>query len=149
MASSSDLTKTIRQLMDVITTRSMRERSHYVKTTGLSLAQFGILMHLYYRKSSGVSHLSEYLNVTTAAASQMVDHLVQAGLVERTESLNDRRAKLLTLTRKGRAMIETGLATRHIWLDAVVERLTPEECRRVEEGLDILARNLQQIQEEK
>jgi DNA-binding MarR family transcriptional regulator len=148
MAISSELTETFHILMDVITTRSIQERSHYVKASGLSLPQFGILMYLYYRNSSGVSHISEYLNVSVAAASQMVERLVQNGLVERTEEPNDRRVKHLTLTRKGRALVETGLATMHLWVDAVVERLTQDECGQVEKGLAILARYLQQIQEE-
>jgi len=149
MTFSSELTETIHTLMDVITTRSIQERSHFVKVSGLSLPQFGILMYLYYRNPSGISHLSEDLDVSAAAASQMVERLVQNGLVERTEDPNNRRAKHLTLTPKGRDLIETGMATRHIWVDAVVERLSQDECRQVEKGLDILARYLQQIQDEK
>jgi DNA-binding MarR family transcriptional regulator len=146
---SSKLKATIHQLMDVITTRSMKERAYHVKAAGLSIPQFGILMHLYYHNTSGVSLISEFMDVSTAAASQMVDRLVQNGLVERTEEPNDRRVKHLTLTNEGRVLIETGLATRHIWVDAAVERLTPQECRQVEQGLDILARSLEQIQEVK
>jgi len=149
MTSSTDLSEMIHQLMDVITTRSMKERAHFIKAAGLSLPQFGILMHLYYNNSSGVSYLSEYMDVSVAAISQLVDRMVQNGLVERTEEPNDRRAKHLTLTREGRALIESGLAKRYIWVDTVMKRLTPKECKQVEQGLDILAHHLQQIQEEK
>jgi DNA-binding MarR family transcriptional regulator len=149
MATSSDLTEIIRQWMDVFTTRSIHDMTRYVKASGFSMPLFGILMHLYYRNSSSVSYLSNYLDVSVAAASQMVDRLVQSGLVERTEEPNNRRSKHLTLTRKGRAMIEKGLATRHTWVDEVVGHLSTEESRKVEQGLDILARYLQQIQVDK
>jgi DNA-binding MarR family transcriptional regulator len=149
VTSSSKLTETIRQWMDVFTTRSIHDMTRYVKASGFSMPLFGILMHLYYRKSSSVSYLSEYLDVSVAAASQMVDRLVVGGLVERTEEPNNRRSKHLTLTHKGRALIEKGLTIRHTWVDEVVDRLSTEESRQVEQGLDILAHTLQQVQEEK
>jgi DNA-binding MarR family transcriptional regulator len=149
VTSSSELIETIRQWMDVFTTRSIHGWWHYVKASGLSMPLFGILMHLYYRESSSVSYLSEYLDVSVAAASQMVDRLVVSGLVERTEEPNNRRSKHLTLTRKGRALIEKGLAARHTWVDEVVDRLSMEESKQVEQGLDILAGHLQQVQDEK
>jgi len=149
MTSSSKLTEGIRQCMDVFATRSIHDWSRYVKTSGLSMPLFAILMHLYYRTSCSVSDLSEYLDISAAAASQMVDRLVQNGLVERTEEPNDRRAKHLTLRSKGLALIETGLATRHIWVEAVMDRLSPEERSRVQEGLDILARHLQDLHAER
>lgn len=148
MASSPELKKTIRQCMDVFTTRAIHDWSRYVKASGLSMPLFGILMHLYYRKSSSVSHLSEYLDISNAASSQLVDRLVQNGLVARTEEPKNRRAKHLTLTPKGLALIQAGLGTRHIWVDALMEQLSPEECGRVQEGLDILAQHLQHIQAE-
>jgi DNA-binding MarR family transcriptional regulator len=149
VASSPELPETIRQWMDVFTTRSIHDMTRYVKASGLSMPLFGILMHLYYRKSSTVSFLSEYLAVSVPAASQMVDRLVQSGLVERTEEPNNRRSKHLTLTRKGRSLIEKGLATRHTWVDEAVDHLSADESKQVEQGLDILGRCLRQLQEDK
>jgi DNA-binding MarR family transcriptional regulator len=127
MTSSSELTEKIRQLVDVITTRTMRERSQYVKATGLSMPQFGILMYLYHSSNCGISHLGEYMDISAPAASQLVDRLVQHGLVERTEDPNDRRAKQLALTPKGRELIETGIVARTRWVDELAKVLTPED----------------------
>lgn len=148
MTISSDLTESIHQSMDGFTNRSMHDWLRYVKASGLSIPLFGILMHLYYRNSCSVSQIGEYLSISAASASQLVDRLVQNGMVERTEEPNNRRAKRLTLTAQGRDLIQTGLNTRHSWVDAVAERMSPQESRRVVEGLAILARYLQQVQEE-
>ena len=138
MPSSPQLTEAIRQAMDVFTTRSMHEWSRYVKTTGLSMPQFGILMHLYYRSSCGISHLSEHLDVSAPAASQLVDRLVQHGLLERVEDPHDRRAKQLTLTPKGRTLIETGIVERTRWVDELVQSLAPGEYEEMASALAAL-----------
>lgn len=146
MISSSELTETIRQLMDVITTRSMRERSHFVKASGLSLPQFGILIHLYYSTNCGISHLGEYMDISAPAASQIVDRLVQHGLVERTEDPNDRRAKQLTLTPKGRELIETGIVERTRWVDELAASLSPETYEAVASTLAMLTQAVRKLE---
>ncbi|WP_436527554.1 MarR family winged helix-turn-helix transcriptional regulator [Actinoplanes sp. HUAS TT8] len=50
-----------------------------------------------------VIELAEHLGVTKQAASQMADELVRKGYVERRPHPTDARARLLTLTDRGRA----------------------------------------------
>ncbi len=149
MPSSPELTEAIRQLIDVITTRSMRERAHFVKASGLSMPQFGILMHLYYSNNCGISHLGEHMDISAPAASQLVDRLVQHGLVERTEDPNDRRAKQLTLTPKGRELIETGLTARTRWVDELVRSLKPEDYDQVAATLSKLTEAVRELEQSK
>jgi DNA-binding MarR family transcriptional regulator len=149
MTSPNELTETLRQAMDVFTARSMHEWSRYVKATGLSMPQFGILMHLYYRHSCGISHLSGHLDVSAPAASQLVDRLVQHGLLERTEDPNDRRAKVLALTSKGRELIETGIVARTRWVDELIQSLPPEEYDEVASALSALTDAVRRLEETK
>ena len=149
MPSSPELTEAIRQLIDVITTRSMRERAHFVKASGLSMPQFGILMHLYYSNNCGISHLGEHMDISAPAASQLVDRLVQHGLVERTEDPNDRRAKQLALTPKGRELIETGLTARTRWVDELVRSLKPEDYDQVAATLSKLTEAVRDLEQSK
>lgn len=146
MPSSPELTEAIRQLIDIITTRSMRERSHFVKASGLSMPQFGILMHLYYSNNCGISNLGEHMDISAPAASQLVDRLVQHGLVERAEDPHDRRAKQLTLTPKGRELIETGLIARTRWVDELVMSLKPEDYDQVATTLSKLTEAVRNLE---
>lgn len=148
MTDSVQLTQTIRRGMDLITHRAFREQARFVKSTGLSMAQFGILMQLHYRQHCGISDIGNHMDITSAAASQLVDKLVQGELLERTEDPSDRRAKLLKLTPKGRALIEGGLAARHRWVDAFVEHLQPAEFEKVNDVLSIMTNSLQRLQEQ-
>jgi MarR family transcriptional regulator, organic hydroperoxide resistance regulator len=149
MTSPDELTEIIRQWMDVFATRSMHDWSHYVKTTGLSMPQFGILMHLHYREHCGVSHISERMEISAAAASQLVDRLVQSGLVERIEDPNDRRAKQLTLSSKGQALIETGIVERSRWVGELVTSMTPDEYEVVAAALSTLTHAARRLEQSK
>lgn len=146
MTDSFELTQIIRQWMDVFATRSMHDWMRYVKSTGLSMPQFGILMNLYYQPQCGMSHISERMEISPAAASQLVDKLVQSGLIERAEDPNDRRAKVLTLTEKARTLIESGIEARSRWVDELVTTLTPGEYDTVAAALSTLTEAAHRIE---
>ncbi len=101
MTDSILLSQTISQSMGMLAHRAFREQGHYIKSFGLSMAQFGILMQLNSQHQCGISDISSRMEITSAAASQLVDKLVQSELVARTEDPQDRRAKQLKLTPKG------------------------------------------------
>ena len=138
MSDTRQLSQSLRQWMDVTSHRSIQDQSRFIKSMGFSMAQFFLLMHVYYKKQCGISDLSDHMETTAAAASQLVDKLVQAGLLERTEDPHDRRARQITLTTKGRQLIEKSIQMRFRWLDSVVQTLSPEERSTVGEALKIL-----------
>jgi DNA-binding MarR family transcriptional regulator len=146
MTSSSQLIQTIRQFMDFAMHHSMRERAHFAKATGLSMPQFGILMQLHYRGNCGVSDIGERFDITNAAASQLVEKLVQSGLIQREEDPSDRRAKLLNLTDKGRELIQQGIEERYRWVDQLAVKLTTEERAKVDEALNIMTQAARELE---
>ncbi|MCQ3936691.1 MAG: hypothetical protein DPW18_06550 [Chloroflexi bacterium] len=148
MTKSPSLSQSVRSWMDVFMHRSMRGWHLFVKSTGLSMPQFSILMQLHYKGACGMSEVSERFEITPAAASQLVDKLVQSGLVQREEDPNDRRAKLLNLTEKGRALIRQGNEERHRWMDELMTGLTAEEKTKVNEALALLTRAAQELETE-
>ena len=87
------------------------------------------------------------MDISSAAASQLVDKLVQSGLLSRAEDPNDRRAKRLELSDKGRELVEAGMEARHRLLDTVMENLNEEECKKVADAMQILSRIFLQIPE--
>ena len=141
------LLKALRSWMDVSTHYSMRGWVHHAKATGLSMPQFNILMQLFYRGNYGISEISERFEITNAAASQHVDNLVQAGLIERAEDPRDRRAKQIRLSPKGRALIESGMSERYRWMDTLAEALEEKDRRKIAEALVILTRAARNLAE--
>jgi DNA-binding MarR family transcriptional regulator len=134
--------------MDIFMDQSIRRWHLFAKSTGLSLPQFSVLMQLHHKGACGLSEISERFEVTPAAASQLVDKLVQSGLIERAEDPNDRRAKVLTISDKGRKLIQKGIEERYRWVEELSSRLTAEERTQVSEALDIMTRAAQELEAE-
>ena len=144
----STFTQAIRSWMDVFMHRSMSGWGQFAKSTGLSMPQFSILMQLHHKGSCGVSDISERFDISNAAASQLVDKLVQGGFVKRDEDPNDRRAKLLNLSDKGRKLIQQGIEERYRWVDELAGKLSAEERAKVTEALNIMTDAAKELERE-
>jgi DNA-binding MarR family transcriptional regulator len=146
MTNSLQFTRSIRSWMDVFMHRSMRGWGLFARSTGISMPQFSIMMQLHYRGACGMSEISERFEVSPAAASQLVDKLVHSGLIQREEDPNDRRAKLLNLTDKGKDLIQQGIDERYRWVDQLAEKLTEEERVQISEALDIMTQAAERLE---
>ena len=118
--------------------RSMHDFLRFARRSGLSLAQMNVLMRLYYHGACEIRGLLALLEVSKAAAGQLVERMEQQGLVERTPAPHDRRARLVSLTARGRELVDATIAARQAWLKSLVESL-PVESR------DEIARTLAQL----
>jgi DNA-binding MarR family transcriptional regulator len=140
--------QSLRAWMDVFLQRSMGNWWRFARSTGLSMPQFSLMMQMYHRGACGMSGISERFEITPAAASQLVDKLVQSGFVKREEDPNDRRAKMLNLTDKGRKLIEQGIEERYRWVDELAGKLNLEERAQVVDALELMMRAAQELEAE-
>jgi DNA-binding MarR family transcriptional regulator len=124
--------------MQAFMMRSWDEWRRYVKASGLSMPQFGTLMHLRHVGPCGVSEVGCHMEVSSAAASQLVDRLVHQGLVERREDPRDRRVRTLSLTSRGEAMIEQAMEERLRWADSMAAGLSEESRKALAAALPAL-----------
>src|SRR5450756_2667144 len=104
MPAPSPFSAALQSWIDVFMHRSMRSVLLYAKESGLSMSQLGALMHIA-KGASGVSDIGDDLGISSAAASQMLERLVQMGLILRSEDPHDRRVKQIVLTGKGTEML--------------------------------------------
>jgi DNA-binding MarR family transcriptional regulator len=138
MSPTIAFTEVIREWSEVFMHRSMRDFRKFMDETDLSFSQINILMRLLHGGSAGVSEIGAQLGVTNAGASQAVERMVQAGLIERTEDPQDRRAKKLALTPKGRTLIGRGIEIRSQWVEGLTEALTSEQQSMIISALTLL-----------
>lgn len=129
---------TMHQWIEISMRRSMRNFIHYARESGLSMSQFGVMFHLSRKRSSGVTDLGEHLGVTSAAASQLLERLVQQGLILRTEDPHDRRVKQIVLTDKGCQVLEEGIRARQDWLADLSANLSNAEKEQIIEAFNLL-----------
>lgn len=78
---------------------------HLLRREDLSMPRMVALTFLQRHGGATISHISEHLNLSLAATSQLVEKLVEGDFVERIEDQDDRRQKHVTLTAKGQAFI--------------------------------------------
>ena len=135
---SEEFTRVLHNWVEVFMQRSMRDFVQFSKDSGLSMSQLSTLFRIYHSRACGVSSIGDHLGVTNAAASQMVDRLVQLGFLERSENPLDRRVKHLSLTEKGRSVVDDSLAARRRWMAQLTEALTPQDQVAIIAALTIL-----------
>lgn len=90
------------------------------------------------RGPSTVSELATETGHSAAAVSKVAAAMAGLGLLERKVEPADRRVVRLELTREGRSRAAAMLATVRGEIAARVERLAPEDRRRLAEGLALL-----------
>ena len=135
--------------VEVFMNRSMRDSMRFWKESGLTMPQISTMMKLRYHGTCSVSDVGSYLRVTSAAASQMIENLVQDGYLGRTEHPDDRRTKQLKLTARGRALIKKSLDARRRWLSDLVQTLSPVEQAEIAAALAHLTRAARELDVEK
>jgi len=113
----------------VVMHHSMHGLIHYAKDNGLSMSQTVALFKIKRNGMCGVADVGEDLQVSSAAASQMLDRLVQQGFIQRSENPEDRRGKCLTLTDKGQSFLQKGIHVRQRWIEDLAASLSGEEMR--------------------
>lgn len=129
---------TLQEWIEVAVRSSMRHFINYARESGLSMSNLGAMFHIHHIGSCGVTDLGDHLGVSSAAASQMLDRLVQQELILRMEDPKDRRVKQIILTKKGQQILEEGIHARQGWLDNLSRTLSDVEKETIMEGLNIL-----------
>ncbi|NTV63079.1 MAG: MarR family transcriptional regulator [Oscillochloris sp.] len=97
-----------------------------LRETDMSLPRFVTLSYLYKSGAASISQICDYLNLALGTTSHVVDQLVQSGYVERREAEQDRRHKEVTLTTKGREVVELFRDLRLNETSQQLARLNPE-----------------------
>lgn len=108
----------------------------------LSVQQFHALRFLRLNTGASLSQVSEANGMTLPTASKMIDALVERGLVSRETDTSDRRKITLSLTPKGRRILEDikSEAIRH--LTEMLTSLDSMECAKVSEAMERLGEAL-------
>jgi DNA-binding MarR family transcriptional regulator len=106
----------------------------------LSIAQVRVLFVLTQHPDAPIGTIAQALGIGLPTASHLVEKLVRAGLVQRTEDPKDRRQTLVRLTQQGEDLIEhlsqDRLEQVRFWLN----QLNEEELTALRVGLEALAR---------
>ena len=73
---------------------------------GISVPEFNLLTFFYGENSLPVKNLTSSMNVTPGRITHLVTSLEKRGLMKRSLNKDDRRVVLVTLTKKGRTLVD-------------------------------------------
>ena len=138
MASSHTNEMDIHKHFEMFMQRSLRGIMGSMKQDGLSMPQIYTLLYLYHEGEVRISDIGRLMEVGKAAASQLVERLVQQRLVERVEDESDRRAKKIRLLPKSLVLIEKGLQVQRQQMGQVMKQLSPEQLEVVQKAFRYL-----------
>ena len=138
MDSMDQFIPVLNQWIEVFMHRSMQNLNRFSKESGISMSQIFALTFVHHQGTCGVSDLGEGLGVSNAAASQLIDKLVQQTMIERIEDPADRRSKQISLTVKGIQLIKDSLVARYSWFHELKDNLSEDEKTQVISTLNLL-----------
>jgi DNA-binding MarR family transcriptional regulator len=127
MADDKPFEALLTEWADLALHRAMQGFWRFSREAGLSMPQMQTLMRLHYHGECNVSDVGSHLEISNAAASQLVQRLVEDGLLARSEDPEDRRTKVLGLTPAGRELVQAAMAARGAWMGALAQSLDEAE----------------------
>jgi DNA-binding MarR family transcriptional regulator len=95
--------------------------------SGLSRAQAGMLYMLHYHQGANMKQISEHLSVSKSAASQLLEPLIDKGLVSREPNAQDRRSAVVRTTPKGLKVLKAIKQRKMLGIRSALDLLTADE----------------------
>jgi DNA-binding MarR family transcriptional regulator len=113
-----------------------------IEESGLSMTQCKALFELGglggEAETWQVGDLAEVFGVSVPSMSRAVDALVRADLATRVEDPNDRRARQVRITAKGKELVDTLLTLRQTGIEAFAATLSAAQRRKLDAAVDSL-----------
>ena len=113
-----------------------------IEESGLSMTQCKALLELGGLGSETeprqVGDLAETFGVSVPSMSRAVDALVKGGLATRVEDPDDRRARRVAITGKGKQLVETLVVVRQAGMEAFAATLSAAQRRKLDAAIDSL-----------
>ena len=114
------------------------ERS--IRDTGLGLTEFATLEALLHKGPLTIGEIQTKVPLALGSMTAVVDRLERKGLILRTPSPDDRRARVLKLSPKGRAAVKDAFSRHAADLESAMAVLTQREKRQLRALLKKLGR---------
>ncbi len=112
-AMNDDLGGLIQRFNTILNGRAASRSLMLMHESGLTFPQIIVLYVLIHEGDQSISRLAAITRLSTPAASQMIDRLLERDYVSRAENADDRRYRVVTLRPKGRRVLERLHRLRH------------------------------------
>jgi DNA-binding MarR family transcriptional regulator len=138
----SELSELVNEFLSYVHRRAAGDSLAIMNEAGLTMPQLVTLHMLAHAGGRSVGTIAACLRLSPPATSHLVDRLVRARLVARTEDPEDRRQKRLAITETGRALVERINTERSREVSTVLARINPALRRQFAEVLERVVHEL-------
>ena len=136
----AEISNELKTLFSITLKQSMDNFQKYLQQNDVTPTQMNMMIHLYYMGSCEITRMSRLMETNKSAVSQLVDRMVNQGLLERTEVPGDRRLRELHLTDYGKKLVEGGLRARQEWFEVVCASQPVERQKEIYQALCLFNR---------
>jgi MarR family transcriptional regulator, 2-MHQ and catechol-resistance regulon repressor len=140
----SEKTRTDAPGLWIVLLRSFRALNHIaeksISDTGLGLTEFAMLEALLHKGPLTIGEIQSKVPLALGSMTAVVDRLERRGLILRTPSAADRRARVLKLSPEGRAAVKEAFRRHAADLESAMAVLTQREKRQLRALLKKLGR---------
>lgn len=113
-----------------------------IEESGLSITQCKVLLEMgglgQASEAWQVGDLAELFGVSLPSMSRAVDALVKKKLATRVEDPDDRRARQVRITARGKDLVETLVTVRQAGIEAFAATLSPAQRRKLDAAVEAL-----------
>ena len=114
----------VQRLIALVNRKSAGESTAFMHASGLTMPQI-VVLYVLRRGEASITGLAKRLRMSLPATSQLVDRLVMADLVDRTEHAVDRRVRRVTILPSGLRFLEELGALRLREIEDALGSLSP------------------------
>lgn len=107
---------------------------------GLSLTEASCLAVIGRRGPMPLNEIAASEHLSAPSVTKTITRMEEAGLIDRLNDPTDRRVSLVTLSKKGRALVDQIRSRRNAFLLLRLQELSPADLEAVEQALPILER---------
>ena len=138
MTTQNDCMETIENWAKLYFFQSLTDFFNYLKQTDLSLLQAYALAHLFFKGPLKMSNLCEHMQVSPAAASQLIDRLEKLEMVARISDPEDRRVRNIVVLDQGKSFVQENFRFSQSWISEIPADISPEQVSQITEVLSML-----------
>jgi len=119
--------KEIEQIMRTVCFYIRVEGRKVLKNMDISSAQFDVLQTLYFNGPKKLSDISKKLGVTKSTTTGLIKRLEILGVIEKTQSEEDKRVYMVKISDSGIELIEEVISRRVVLMEKVVNKMGNNE----------------------
>lgn len=102
-----------------------------MRTYGLNENEFTVLELLYHRGPQSIQNIGKRILIASSSLTYVIDRLEAKKLVERTNSANDKRIIIASMTEAGTKKMEASFKTHETLIENIYSVLTTEELEQL------------------